>query len=156
MNDPLLDVDIPVKEYDDKCKKLIDDIQNDINSLKDTNWKIGKLYLEDLNNLLLDFSKRMETVRMVRTTKNPKDWIRDNPIFEYQTRYNKLHKLIKQGETGQKSSYDIFFESISANMLIMMFIILCIIWLYVRSDLYSNRDSTPATPKMSNQPVKMT
>jgi hypothetical protein len=154
--DPIFGTDVAVKEYDDKCKKLINNIQNDIDSLKDTKWRAGVLYQEDLNNLLLDFSKLMQTVRAIRSTKNPKDWIRDNPIFEYQARYENLHKLVKQGELGKKTFFDILFESISVNMLIVLIIILCIVWLYVRSDLYNHKNSGSGVPKPSEQYNKST
>lgn len=134
MTDPVYDVDNAVREYDDKCKVLVVNIQTEINKLKDTTWKAGLLYLEDLNNLLLDFSKVLENVRMVRSTQQPKNWIATNPIFEYKKRYEILAELIRKGEYPQKSFWDNIMESISINMIIVLFIILCIVWIYVRSD----------------------
>ena len=83
MTDP---IDASVKEYDDQSIKLTKDIQKYIELLNGTTWKAGLIYSEDLNNLLVDLLKRLEIVKMVRSTKQPKDWILANPLFEYQNR----------------------------------------------------------------------
>ena len=135
MTDP---IDASVKEYDDQSIKLTKDIQKYIELLNGTTWKAGLIYSEDLNNLLVDLLKRLEIVRMVRSTKQPKDWILANPLFEYQNRFNSLKELIDKGEKKQPSSWDKIFGSISINMIIAFIIILCIVWVYVQSKKTSN------------------
>ena len=132
MTDP---IDASVKEYDDQSIKLMKDIQTYIKLLDGTTWKAGSIYAEDLNNLSTDLLKRLDTVRSVRSTK---DWILANPLFEYQNRFNNLKVLIDRGETKKPSTWDNILGSITMNMIIAFMIILCIVWVYMRSQTQSN------------------
>lgn len=132
------EIDKSVKEYDDQSIKLTKDIQTYIDKLKDTTWKAGLIYSEDLNNLLLELLKQQQTVSNVRTTKQPNDWIPANPLFEFQRRFNDLKELIDRGETKKPSSWDQLFGNITMNMILVFMIILCIVWIYIRSKTTSN------------------
>lgn len=128
-----------VREYDDMSVKLVNDITEDIKKLDKMDWPMGKVYQEDLNTLLTKVNERLQNVRMVRSTKQPEAWIRENPLFEFKNKYEKLSKLIKKGDT-RHSQFEQFIHStkkiISSNFnfILAILIVLLIVWFVTRPE----------------------
>jgi len=149
-----IELDNAVREYDAQCDKLINDLNDAITQLNNTEWKVGLLYQEDMTRLLQEFSKQMETVRMLRSTQQPKQWITANPIYKYQERFNRLKKLVDLGEQNYRESWSIDIGKLAKhkNFIIAMLILIILAWLYISYTPNSPNSSNFGTSSASNTP----